>query len=88
MIGGYIAIVLALLAGAILAGGLIWTIALMRRVTGHLATIHLVLRAVAERTDPVGGYVAGIAGNVHSLEAAVAHLVDVVGSGASPELRR
>lgn len=75
MNGAHVTIALALLAGAILAGGLARTVGLMRRITGHLATIHLVLRAVAERTDPVGGHVAGIAGNVHSLEAAVTDLV-------------
>lgn len=78
MIGVYLAIALGLVAGATLVGGLVWTIVLLRRITGHLATIHPVLRQVAERTDPVGEYVAGIGTNVRSLAEAVAQALDQV----------
>ena len=74
MSGSSVAAALALLAGVVLLGGLVWIVIVMRRISHRLATIRLLLRAIGLRTEPVAGFVANIGANVAAIRHGVSDL--------------
>jgi hypothetical protein len=59
--------ILALLAGLTLFSGLVRVVIQLRRISNRLATIRLLLQAIALRTEPVDGFVTGIGANVAAI---------------------
>lgn len=70
--GALIALLLAGLACGALVAALVRVVLLMRATDRDLVSVHLLLRAVADRVEPVPPQVSGIAENVRAIDEALA----------------
>jgi hypothetical protein len=77
-----VAIAASIFTGVLLIFYLVRVVGLMRRIATSLATVRLLLRTVANQTEGVPDFVAGIQVNVESLGDAVDQLGTGVGAGS------
>ncbi len=86
-VASWIAFVIVFLVVAALAGYLITVAYLLNKVTFTLGTILIGVRSIADQTEPVEEVVAGIAGDVAAIQAALASLLPAPSKGVRRSLQ-
>lgn len=82
--GALTALLLAVLGGGMLVVALVRVVLLMRATDRDLVSVHFLLRAVADRVEPVPGQVRGIAENVRAIDEVLAQFCRHVPGASAP----
>jgi hypothetical protein len=82
-----VSLVLVGLLVAALAAYLIWVVFILRRITGTLGKVSLGVRAIAQRTEPLGELLGGVNDDLVQVADAVEALADRLADRSAAETR-